>query len=119
MQRALGRDVTVLNLFEAVGAHAAWAQETVTKLDRGDDTMLTTGTTPLIRAAKAADVAAVRAKCHLPVYLGSGVTAANLRQFRNADGFIIGSHFKQDGHWSGAVDARRVEKFMAAHGKLA
>jgi ankyrin repeat protein len=31
-----------------------------TKLDRGDDTMLTTGTTPLLRAAKAADVAAMR-----------------------------------------------------------
>ena len=31
-----------------------------TKLDRGDDTMLTTGTTPLIRAAKAGDVPAMR-----------------------------------------------------------
>lgn len=31
-----------------------------TKLDRGNDTMLTTGTTPLLRAAKAADVAAMR-----------------------------------------------------------
>jgi len=31
------------------------------KLDRGDDTMLTTGTTPLLRAAKAGDVQAMRA----------------------------------------------------------
>jgi uncharacterized protein len=31
-----------------------------TKLDRGDDTMLTTGTTPLLRAAKAADIPAMR-----------------------------------------------------------
>ncbi len=30
------------------------------KLDRGDDTMLTTGTTPLLRAAKAADVDVVK-----------------------------------------------------------
>lgn len=30
------------------------------KLDRGDDTMLTTGTTPLLRAAKAADLAAMK-----------------------------------------------------------
>ncbi len=30
------------------------------KLDRGDDTMLTTGTTPLLRAAKAGDVEAVK-----------------------------------------------------------
>jgi hypothetical protein len=32
-----------------------------TNLDRGDDTMLTTGTTPLLRAAKAGDVPAMRA----------------------------------------------------------
>ena len=31
-----------------------------TKLDRGDDTMLTTGTTPLIRAGKAADIEAMK-----------------------------------------------------------
>ncbi len=30
------------------------------KLDRGDDTMLTTGTTPLLRAAKAADIPSMR-----------------------------------------------------------
>ena len=30
------------------------------KLDRGDDTMLTTGTTPLLRAAKAGDIEAMR-----------------------------------------------------------
>ena len=30
------------------------------KLDRGDDTMLTTGTTPLLRAAKAGDVEVMR-----------------------------------------------------------
>jgi ankyrin repeat protein len=31
-----------------------------TKLDRGNDTVLTTGSTPLLRAAKAADIAAMR-----------------------------------------------------------
>jgi uncharacterized protein len=31
-----------------------------TKLDRGDDTMLTTGTTPLLRAAKAGDIAVMK-----------------------------------------------------------
>ena len=30
------------------------------KLDRGNDTMLTTGTTPLLRAAKAGDIAAIK-----------------------------------------------------------
>ena len=84
---------------------------------RGDAVIVTgsvTGDAPRI-----SDVSAVKAKCHLPVYLGSGVTSENLRKYcRMADGFIIGSHFKAGGHWAAAVDARRVEKFMATHCKL-
>jgi membrane complex biogenesis BtpA family protein len=84
---------------------------------RGDAVIVTglvTGNAP-----QQADVLAVKKKTHLPVYLGSGVTAANLEQFfAAADGFIVGSEFKRDGHWTNTVDAKRVEKFMAAHRKL-
>jgi ankyrin repeat protein len=44
-----------------VNAQLKQQQPYRTKLDRGDDTMLTTGTTPLIRAAKAGDVPAMKA----------------------------------------------------------
>ena len=65
------------------------------------------------------DVLVVRKKSCLPVYLGSGVTRKNLKQFfAMADGFIIGSEFKQDGRWSRELDEDRVEKFMIAHRKL-
>jgi membrane complex biogenesis BtpA family protein len=71
-------------------------------------------------APQSADVLTVKKKTRLPVYLGSGVTAANLKSFfAAADGFIVGSEFKQGGHWSRAVEAARVENFMAAHAKLA
>jgi ankyrin repeat protein len=43
-----------------VNAQLKQQQPYRTKLDRGDDTMLTTGTTPLIRAAKAGDVAVMK-----------------------------------------------------------
>jgi predicted TIM-barrel enzyme len=57
----------------------------------------------------------VKRATRLPVYLGSGVTAKNVGQFlKDADGFIVGSEFKRGGHWSGAVEARRVTRFMAA-----
>ncbi|HMP83977.1 MAG TPA: BtpA/SgcQ family protein [Verrucomicrobiota bacterium] len=70
-------------------------------------------------APKRSDVTAAKRKTRLPVYLGSGVTASNLKQFfAVADGFIVGSEFKSGGHWSRAVDAKRVERFMAAHGRL-
>jgi ankyrin repeat protein len=44
-----------------VNAQLKTAQPYRTKVDRGNDTMLTTGTTPLLRAAKAGDVVVVRA----------------------------------------------------------
>lgn len=84
---------------------------------RGDAVIVTGAVTG--DAPQRSDVLAVKQKTRLPVYLGSGVTANNLKSFFSvADGFITGSEFKQGGHWSRAVDARRVEKFMTAHSKL-
>jgi len=84
---------------------------------RGDAVIVTgvvTGDAP-----QQSDLLAVKAKTRLPVYLGSGVTAANLKTFfADADGFIVGSEFKRGGHWAETVDAKRVERFMAAHRKL-
>ena len=84
---------------------------------RGDAVIVTGAVTG--DAPQRADVLEVKRKTRLPVYLGSGVTAANLKEFfRQADGFIVGSEFKAGGHWSHAVEPARVEKFMRAHGKL-
>jgi membrane complex biogenesis BtpA family protein len=83
------------------------------------DAVIVTGTATG-RAPTRADALAVKRATKLPVYLGSGVTAANLKQFFGAaDGFIVGSEFKVGGQWSRAVDARRVAQFMAAHRQLA
>lgn len=80
---------------------------------RGDAVIVTglvTGDAP-----QADDALAAKRSTRLPVYLGSGVTAANVRQFAPcADGFIVGSEFKAGGNWAGSVDARRVKRFMAA-----
>jgi uncharacterized protein len=82
------------------------------------DAIIVTGTVTG-NAPQRKDLLAVKNKTRLTVYLGSGVTAANLKQFINAaDGFIVGSEFKQGGHWSRAVEAKRFEKFMTAHTKL-
>jgi membrane complex biogenesis BtpA family protein len=80
---------------------------------RGDAVIVTgvvTGDAP-----KPEDVQEVKRSTKLPVYLGSGVTAANVAAFlAEADGVIVGSEFKTAGHWSGAVDPKRVRRFMAA-----
>jgi ankyrin repeat protein len=63
----IGNEVASLELIRMLVARGAEVNRQLdrqipyrTKLDRGNDTMLTSGTTPLIRAAKAADVPVMR-----------------------------------------------------------
>jgi predicted TIM-barrel enzyme len=42
------------------------------------------------------------------VFVGSGVTAENLAEYEEADGFIVGSSAKKGGVWSDPVDAGRA-----------
>lgn len=44
--------------------------------------------------------------------IGSGVTYDNIESYIGANGMIIGSHFKEGGHWVNAVDPERVKRFM-------
>ena len=47
------------------------------------------------------------------IVLGSGINPHNLADFwAPADGFIIGSYFKQDGFWANPVDPTRIETMM-------
>ena len=65
------------------------------------------------QAPKIADVQEAKSHCHLPIFLGSGISEQNIRDFQNeADGFIIGSSFKLDGLWSNTIDPTRVTRFI-------
>jgi hypothetical protein len=78
---------------------------------RGDAVIVTGNVTG--DAPQQSDVAEVKAHCHLPVLLGSGVTAENMAEFYDAaDGFIIGSYFKVEGNWKNAVDPQRIQTLM-------
>jgi uncharacterized protein len=67
-----------------------------------------TGKSPMI-----ADVLEAKSHCNLPVVLGSGINKQNVKEFYNhADGFIVGSFFKVDGHWANAIDPTRINEFM-------
>ncbi len=66
-----------------------------------------------------ADVKEAKAHCRIPVILGSGISADNLSDFfYEADGFIVGSSFKVNGHWSNTIDPSRVERFITIVSKL-
>ena len=49
---------------------------------------------------------------NIPVLIGSGVMYDNVDQYMDANGMIIGSHFKKGGHWANPVDLERVKRFM-------
>jgi membrane complex biogenesis BtpA family protein len=78
---------------------------------RADAVVVTGGVTG--EPPRAADVREAKSRCRLPVLLGSGVTAENVAEFYDdADGFIVGSYFKEGGLWSNAVEASRVGRLM-------
>ena len=79
----------------------------------GDAVIVTgfdTGTPPTVEK-----VLSCKARVNLPVLLGSGTTSDNVAALlKAADGAIVGSYFKRDGHWKNAVDFERTRAFMQA-----
>ena len=49
---------------------------------------------------------------NIPVLVGSGVTTANVVQYRTAHALIIGSHLKKEGKWYNDLDKERISRFM-------
>lgn len=54
-----------------------------------------------------------RSKLNTPILVGSGVTKENLRDYiGHADALIIGSYFKDDGHWANELLINRIQDFQ-------
>jgi membrane complex biogenesis BtpA family protein len=84
----------------------------------GADCVIVTGTVTG-SPPTAEDVKEAKSHCGLPVILGSGISAENISDFYDdADGFIVGSAFKVDGHWSNTIDPSQVNGFMKIVRKL-
>ncbi|XP_021699958.1 uncharacterized protein F13E9.13, mitochondrial isoform X2 [Aedes aegypti] len=59
------------------------------------------------------DVESLVGETELPLIIGSGITAENLNKYWNiADAAIVGSHFKENGNWRGALSEVKVQAFM-------
>lgn len=106
-------DVKKKHAAHAITADVSLGETAETVEFMGADCVIVTGSVTG-RPPTAADVREAKAHCRLPVILGSGISAENIGDFYNeADGFIVGSAFKVDGHWSNTVDPSRVERFMS------
>jgi membrane complex biogenesis BtpA family protein len=71
------------------------------------------------RPALPEDVASVKKAAHVPVLVGSGITAENLGRYAAADAFIVGTSLKRDGDWTQPVDPARARGLVAARDALA
>jgi membrane complex biogenesis BtpA family protein len=57
----------------------------------------------------------VTKRAQVPVLIGSGMTPQNIRSyFKLADGFIVGSTFREEGKFLGRLDRKRLDAFMKA-----
>src|SRR5215217_5486722 len=105
-------DVKKKHSAHAITADVSLGQTAETVEFMGADCVIVTGSVTG-QAPKVADVQEAKQHCHLPVFLGSGVSERNIEQFYNeADGFIIGTAFKVDSLWSNTIDPARVLQFI-------
>lgn len=59
------------------------------------------------------EVELVKANAQVPVIIGSGMTAQNIARFHPyADGFIVGSTFREGGRFLGRLERTRLDTFM-------
>jgi uncharacterized protein len=59
------------------------------------------------------EISMVRKVTNLPIIIGSGISIENIEKYwDSADGFIIGSYFKEEGIWDNSVSTERVKEFM-------
>jgi len=100
-------------------AHAWTADLTIAELaaaaemHRADGLVVTGSATG--HAPDPDDLRAVVGATDLPVLIGSGLTAENFPDYVDlADGFIIGSAFKENGDWRAPVCEERVRRLIGA-----
>jgi len=92
----------------SLGAAAAAAE-----FMRADAVIVTGSVTG--EAPRAEDVREAKESCRVPIVLGSGVGADNVGDFFGAaDGFIVGTYFKEGGLWSNTVEPARVRRMVEA-----
>jgi membrane complex biogenesis BtpA family protein len=84
-------------------------------LERGLADALIVSGTGTGEAADVSDLERVRRACPAAkILLGSGVTAENVHQYSQANGFIVGTSLKRDGRLGNPVDVKRVAALVKA-----
>ncbi|XP_048779716.1 uncharacterized protein F13E9.13, mitochondrial-like isoform X2 [Ostrea edulis] len=109
-----------INIFTDIkkkhSAHAVTADVSIIETAKaaelfGSDGVIVTGTATGVET-NATEVQDVIRNVSVPVLIGSGVTAANVSNYQNVGGLIVGSHFKIRQQWFNAINIPRLLKFV-------
>lgn len=120
-RKAIGADrIPVLADVQKKHASLSWTADLAlsdlassTQQHRADAIVVTGSTTG--HAPDQEDLREVAVGSSLPLFIGSGLTAENFVDYVDlADGFIIGSAFKENGEWSAPVCETRVRQLVGA-----
>lgn len=80
----------------------------------GSDGVILTGSSTGC-PANTQDLHSVQDTCpELPAIIGSGITEKNFASFASANAFVVGSYFKEGGHWNAPLCERRVKDLVEA-----
>lgn len=124
-RRAIGADdIRVFaDIKKKHSAHALTADVTLAETARAAEFFLVDGVIVSGIATgeptDAADVQSVARAVGVPTLVGSGVTAANVHDYADADALIVGSSIKQGGVWSGPIDESRARALAQAFNQRA
>jgi len=78
---------------------------------KGDAVIITGGATG--EKPTLSDIQAVKVSVRIPVFVGSGITTENVKDYIDViDGAIVGSEFKEGGKWQNPVSFERTKGFM-------
>jgi hypothetical protein len=120
-RKAIGAEAVrvIADVKKKHSAHALTADVDLTETAKaaelfGADGVVVTGTATGAPTSPD-EVAAVRAAVDVPVVVGSGVTPESAPELlAHADALIVGSWYKEGGHWASPPDPRRARELVRA-----
>jgi membrane complex biogenesis BtpA family protein len=118
-RRQIGADdiLVLTDIKKKHSSHALTADVDIVETARAAEFFLSDGVivTGVATGAEASmeELRKVKEAVDIPLLVGSGITLANVETYLAvADAVIVGSYFKQGGHWAQGLDSERVQSFM-------
>jgi len=115
LQRDLGTNTLILaDVHVKHAAHFTSLEEAAIDAERNRPDALIVSGIGTGRRTSPEDLQVVKQIVSLPVLIGSGVRIDNVATYREADGFIVGTVLKEEGHLDAPVDVKRVKAMADA-----